>query len=185
MNKQEFKEFLLSDIIEEIIENNDYNELYWRFNAEIDDGYDVMQLTEFLYGVGINPLDYFKIYVPAYFMCGLDASKINIGEKIIIPGKLRRINPKAFSALKGIDTIILEEGIEDLEAGSFSANFELRHVFLPSTIKSISISAFNQSSGIDIFYRGPRSEIHKLFSAVVANPVQTIYYLENNEWVKY
>lgn len=185
MNKQQFKDFLTSNKAKRLINNNDYTELYWRFSIESAFSSDAGYLTKFLYSVGINPLAYFKKYVPEYFMSGLDANMTNIGKEIIIPGKIERINPYAFSRLRNIKSIVVQEGVKDIEAGAFSYISGLYTIFLPSTLDFISELAFVGSTGFDIFYSGPKSKVPELFDSILEDEGIDIYYLENNEWIHY
>ena len=191
MDKQKFKELLSSDNARRLINSNDYDELYrWfegciKITTRTSLATDISQLTKFLYKCGINPLDYFKDYVPDFFMYRLDANTTNIGKEIIIPGNMKSIASYSFSELKNFYNIVVQEGVKVIGSDAFSNIYGLHTLVLPSTLSYISRSAFDGSTGFDIFYSGPKSKVPELFGSILEDEGIDIYYVENNEWIKY
>ncbi len=84
-------------------------------------------------------------------LCGMASA-----EKLIIPADVKIIDVEAFYGDTNIDEVVLPEGLEEIRDRAF-ANSGLRIINLPSTLKSISESAFDENvlftanEGTDIY----------------------------------
>ena len=66
----------------------------------------------------------------AFFGCGLRGT-------LVIPGSVKSIGKYAFTACRGIDSLVVEEGCERIATSAFSLCSSLRHVELPATLKEL------------------------------------------------
>ena len=73
-----------------------------------------------------------------------DMGKLTIASKVMIKGQeysVKSIGSNAFESA-GIDTLVIEEGIEKISSYAFRYNYNMRAVTLPSTLKSIGNQSF-------------------------------------------
>ena len=121
-----------------LIELNNFDELFRRANLDLSDYVEVGQLSKILEDAEIYPLNYLD-YVPAYYMYGTDI-------KIFAPKSgIISINQGAFRYCDNLTNITLPEGVEYIDAHAFEDLPNLKELKLPSSLVYIGGTAFLDS----------------------------------------
>ena len=80
-------------------------------------------------------------------------------QQVTIPGNVKRIGSSAFSQCNNLQTVRLEEGVEDIDEFAFFNDQKLSEVTLPKTLKSITGNAFDMCVSLnEIKYAGTSDE---------------------------
>ena len=158
------------------IRTRNLTDLYYRAIAADFTANIISAISYILIRSGIdNPLKYVNNAVPYGCFAGLAALDIDIpthiteigpfaykgffGEKIVIPGNVRRIDKLAFNNSKRLKSVTLEEGVEHLDMGVCSQSNELQLVVLPNSIKSLGASCFEYCTKLfEVIYNGTIEE---------------------------
>ena len=75
---------------------------------------------------------------------------------------LKVIGDRSFSGTYGFDSVYIPDGCEIIGYGAFMQSIDLRHISLPTSIKSIEMLAFGGLYDLTIEFRGPFSEFNKI-----------------------
>lgn len=125
---QALKEFINKH--KELINDNEFDELYRKVDNLLMLMGDYFDLTILLNSVGINPLKYMS-YVPEYYM----------------------------EEFKDLEEIEIPEGIKEIGKEAFYGCTNLKKVYLPSTLQSIEALAFEDCKSLkDIYYNGTKMQ---------------------------
>ena len=80
-------------------------------------------------------------------------------QQVTIPRNVKRIGSSAFSQCNNLQTVRLEEGVEDIDEFAFFNDQKLSEVILPKTLKSITGNAFDMCVSLnEIKYAGTSDE---------------------------
>ena len=120
-------------------------------------GYNIGEITNFLFSCGVNIFDYIDM-IPDFCFSGLSISHIDIPDgvsaissyafedveklsKIVIPGRIKYIPLGCFEN-SHIDEIILEEGVEEIGPYAFSDTHYV-DIYVPDSVSKIDNTAFD------------------------------------------
>lgn len=130
------KKFIEENI--NLIERNNFDELFRRANLDLADRLEVGELSKILEDAGIYLLDYTDT-IPMNYMYGADI--VMLAPK---PG-IKRIGEEAYKYCDELVSVDLPEGLEYIDEWAFESCPNLRELRLPKSIKHIANSAFNSS----------------------------------------
>ena len=82
-------------------------------------------------------------------------------QTIVLPAGVTDIGNGAF-AVTSITKMVLPEGLGEIGDDVFSCSRELRSVYIPASVQSIGIDAFQECKLTDVYYGGTREQWNKI-----------------------
>ena len=125
---------------QELIDNNRFEELYWKIN-HLNVRNVTSNLTKLLMNADINFLKYID-YVPVDCFKDLDINYITI------PDNVKRIEKNAF-ALSKIENIIIPESVTFIGRAAFYGCHLLKKITIPGSVNSIDESVFEDCTSLE------------------------------------
>lgn len=123
---ERLKNYLNEPYIQNLINNNDYNQLYKVIN------YDMYgEMNSLLFKVGVNPMKYIDI-IPAHFLERVR----DIHQAIIIPENVRYIGNNAFSKTP-IEYIIIPDNVKICEHKVFEYCYKLKTAHIGDGLEEV------------------------------------------------
>ena len=127
--------FLRNPQIQELLEENNLDDVYWEYNNL---GGDVSELTRFFIKNNIDLLKYLTfIPVSTYWNTNV--------ENIEIPSNIKAIHKDAFAECDSLKEIIIYDGLTAIEEFAFDGCENLISIRLPETLESIGRYAFRDN----------------------------------------
>lgn len=157
-----------------LVNNNEFERLYFRLATSTDDVEYVPSLTQLLYEAGIDPLEYMDV-IPTYcfaaypiktFTVPSHIKKIESGafqgcllETIYIPDSVTKIEGSAFGLCMRLQEIKLPNGLNTIETDTFYSCIKLKKVTIPPSVKTIEVGAFSECASLDtIVFEGTKHQ---------------------------
>ena len=127
---EKFKNFFSDSKIQDLLNNNEFEELYNLIDKQ-NIGIDVTgKLTDLLYNIGIDPLKYMDI-VPDFFAWRSNRDHFNI------PDTINYIGRGAFDCCYNLKDIYIPQGVTKINWATFRDCKSLKEVFIPDSVNSI------------------------------------------------
>lgn len=131
------KEFLKKPEIQQLLENNDLDAVY-----NICSSTYRSELSDFLIGLEINPIDYFS-QIPSYAFDSCDNFT-----SITIPAAITSIGSHAFSFCKTLTSIQIPNTVTSIGDGAFKYCTSLTSITIPDSVTSIGSFAFEYCTSL-------------------------------------
>ena len=127
---EKFKNFFSDSETQDLLNNNNFKELYNLIDKQ-NIGIDVTgKLTDLLYNIGIDPLKYMDI-VPDFFAWRSNKDHFNI------PDTINYIGRGAFDCCYNLKDIYIPQGVTKINWATFRDCKSLKEVFIPDSVTSI------------------------------------------------
>ena len=127
---EKFKNFFSDSETQDLLNNNNFKELYNLIDKQ-NIGIDVTgKLTDLLYNIGIDPLKYMDI-VPDFFAWRSNRDHFNI------PDTINYIGRGAFDCCYNLKDIYIPQGVTKINWATFRDCKSLKEVFIPDSVNSI------------------------------------------------
>lgn len=152
---EKFKSFFSDSEIQDLLNNNEFKELYNLIDKQ-NIGIDVTcKLTDLLYNIGIDPLKYMDI-VPDFFAWRSNKDHFNI------PDTINYIGKGAFDNCYNLKDIYIPQGVTKINWATFYYCKSLKEVFIPDSVTSIedafdgctSLEKISLPGGVDLDFSG-------------------------------
>ena len=172
--KTDLKHFIENNI--ELIDNQDYTELYRRWARENPRGsIRSNELTELLLECNINFMPFMSI-IPRYCFCNLPI------DNITIPQTISSIDEKAFTGCSKLKHIDFPTSISRIQSSAFEDS-GLENVDLPDSVKMIAEKAFCNNASLKnakvgtAYYLGAKvfANCSQLESVTIDEGITTIF----------
>ena len=152
---EKFKNFFSDFEVQDLLNNNEFEELY-KIIDEQNIGIDVTgKLTDLLYNIGIDPLKYMNI-VPDCFAWYSKRDYFNI------PDNINYIGRGAFDSCYNLKDIHIPQGVTKINWVTFRDCKSLKEVYIPDSVTSIkdafsgctSLEKLSIPGGVDLDFSG-------------------------------
>lgn len=143
-----------------LINNNDWEELYDKISDESKGMFTPAQVSEFtltMLQCGIDPLKYLD-YIPNYYLCRVDETweGKEFTKEFIIPNNIKNINAYAFKENWILEKITIPKSIESIDRDAFTDCENLKEIIYLGTVEdwyNICEEAYTfYNIGTDIIY---------------------------------
>ena len=134
MNQEDIIKFLRVNT--GLLEEGNFDELYYRYGQEFYDIDTCTPLTELLIDAGIEPLDYLNTIPDQY------ARRYKLITKVVIPENIKSIGKWAFSGCYGLTSVTIPDSVTFIGDSAFSGCYRLTSVTIGNSVTSIGSSAF-------------------------------------------
>lgn len=165
--------------IQDLINNNQFEELYTQLPDEISDVGYTGNLTQLLLTADVNPLNYMD-YIPNNYLMETDIIKFQIPnnikairfmsfaycnnlESMTFPTSLEIIGDGAFYSCRSLDNIIIPGNVKIIEQDAFRYCDSLKNVTIEKGVQEIGRNAFNACPLLQyITYTGTIEDLKKM-----------------------
>lgn len=171
------KQFIRSN--EEDINNNEWDDLYVKFNPGLEYLNLFGALLDILHAADIYPENFLTGRLPYCFAFGSNLDEVIINatikyiseecfsgcsnlKKVIIPSTVHSIEGWAFSNCNDLEEVVIEEGVEILGGYVFTSCPKLKSIILPKSIKIMGNQLFTDSSQVEVYYQGIKADLAKI-----------------------
>ena len=169
----ELKEFLQREDIEDLINNNKWDEVYELADSLLSNN---SEFTQLLSSVSISPLDYMT-YIPKNYLARTEITSFKI------PSHIKTIKYAAFNHCYNLTNIVIPNSVVDVENYAFNYCTSLKNVTLGSSIEYIYKYAFHRCisltnitipSSVTLIDGNAFSDCTSLTNIIIKNGVTTI-----------
>lgn len=132
------KEFLRRPRVQEALAKNDLDVVYNLINYEWSVDFSPNDLTEYLYSINVNPLEYVT-HIHDYMFMSFDSMI-----EIHISGNIKSIGEYAFKDCVELERVYIDDGLENISTAAFIKCVNLKHISIPPTVQKIELFAFQK-----------------------------------------
>lgn len=168
------KTFLNLDEVKEAFKESDIQEIYKLYESYTQSKYMNTDITQLLFNLGINPLNYLAT-IPAYCFYRIDINPVRLNnyiqsigngafkynnniDSVSIPDSCKIIGEYAFSHCVNLQAIDLGNGVQELGKDCFEYSDKLTYITLPKSLQSINLDTFSKSNITDLSFTGTSDE---------------------------
>lgn len=156
----------------DLIEANEFEELYNVANDELMLVKHICELTESLLSAGINPLLYLEIIPEAYLARSILFESLNIPDNIVC------INQRAFQSNIQLKVITLPKTLQIIEREAFLSCVNLRVINMNCIYPVIEDGAFKFCTIREIYYAGTKEEWNALINDCQCDQLRKCPYIK-------
>lgn len=171
------KEFLNLDEVKEAFQSSDIQKIYGLYESYTYNPYMNTEITQLLFNLGINPLNYLTI-IPSYCFYEMDINPVKLNnyvqkignssfdsndavESISIPNSCTYISHDAFAYCSKLKKVDLGNKLEYIGPNCFNNSALITEITLPRSLKSINLDIFRGSNIDKLYFTGTSDDFIK------------------------